>query len=60
MPFCRLASALIRPGINRKGLAADQTFSYATLENRHKDTPRQVALRKRPCGFFEKVECSGT
>ena len=47
---------LDQTGIDRKRLPADQPLADAALQNRFEDTLQQIAVAKRPCRFFEKVE----
>jgi hypothetical protein len=47
---------LDQAGVNRKAFAANQTLTDAALQDRFKNAPQEIASRKRPCRFFEKVE----
>lgn len=43
-------------GVDRKAFAADQPLGHAALNGHLEQSRSRLLSRKRPCGFFEKVE----
>jgi len=61
MPFCRLASALIRAGVDHKAFPAGHTLANAAPQDGLEHSPRQIALARaatRSSGIEERSRLS--